>query len=70
MPQLSITTFLRKHHEKSSNCWVRYWFFILQNIQRTRFMTHEFTSKEDVFLGLKRFFNIEGINKKAKVSDE
>jgi sporulation protein YhbH len=41
-----------------------------KNIQRTRFMTHEFTSKEDVFLGLKRFFNIEGINKKAKVSDE
>ena len=40
-----------------------------KNIKRTRFMAHEFCSKEDVFLGLKKFFNIEGINKKEKVTE-
>ncbi len=37
-----------------------------KNIKRTRFLSMQFRSKDDVFTGLKRFFNIDGISDKAK----
>ena len=38
-----------------------------RKISRTRFVSLNFEGKNDVFKNLKKFFNIEGISKKAKV---
>jgi len=40
--------------------------FFNRNVKRTRFLSMQFTSKDDVFKGLKRFFNIDGVSDKGK----
>lgn len=37
-----------------------------KKIKRTRFLSMQFKSKEDVFQGLKRFFNVDGVSDKTK----
>lgn len=38
--------------------------YFKKSINRTRFLSMQFNTREDVFEGLKRFFNIEGVSKK------
>lgn len=35
-------------------------------IKRTRFLSMQFRSRDDVFVGLKKFFNVDGISDKTK----
>lgn len=37
-----------------------------RHIKRTRFLSMQFRSRDDVFVGLKKFFNIDGISDKTK----
>jgi hypothetical protein len=37
-----------------------------KNIKRTRFLSMQFRSRDDVFVGLKKFFNVDGISDKRK----
>lgn len=39
-----------------------------KNINRTRFLSMQFKSKDDVFKGLRRFFNVDNVSKKLKDS--
>lgn len=40
--------------------------YFKKNINRTRFLSMQFHDKDDVFEGLKKFFNIEGVSKKVR----
>lgn len=37
-----------------------------KSIKRTRFLSMQFRSRDDVFVGLKRFFNVDGVSDKTK----
>jgi sporulation protein YhbH len=37
-----------------------------ENVNRTRFLSMQFKSRDDVFVGLKKFFNIDGVSKKSE----
>lgn len=52
MPWMREDTLLSHHFNK--------------NIKRTRFLSMQFRSRDDVFVGLKKFFNIDGISDKTK----
>lgn len=41
-------------------------YYLNKNIKRTRFMSKKFKSRDDVFEGLKQFFNVDGAAKKSR----
>ncbi len=43
--------------------------FFNENIERTRFVSIQINSRDDVFFALKKFFNIDGVAKKSHEDD-